>query len=99
MTATDAFETTDDFLAIQDKLDSFIRAKLLPDELKDDFGPDTPLLELGVLDSLSAARLLNFIKRQLGTNVPDALIDPQNFRSVRTITHLITTVIPAQQAG
>ena len=99
MTATDATETTDSALAIQDKLTSFIRARLLPDELKDEFGPDTPLLELGLLDSLSAARLLNFIKRQLGTNVPDTLIDPENFRSVRSLTHLITTLIPAQQAG
>jgi hypothetical protein len=76
---------------IQDMLISFIRARFLPEELKEGFGPDTPLLELGVLDPLRASRLLNFIRRETGTPIPTALIDMTHFENVRTITAMVVS--------
>lgn len=83
--ATTDTETTD-------KLVSFIRDKFLPVEIRSDFGAGTPLLELGVLDSLNAARLLNFIRKEIGTVVPPSMIDTENFRDVRSITAMISTL-------
>jgi acyl carrier protein len=78
--------------ATTQRLVSFIRERFLPAEIVDDFGPETPLLELGVLDSLKAARLLNFIRKDLGTIVPTSMIDTQNFRDVRSITAMIAAL-------
>jgi acyl carrier protein len=75
-----------------ERLVSFIREKFLPDDISAGFGPETPLLELGVLDSLKAARLLNFIRRDLGTSVPTSMIDTRNFRDVRSITAMIAAL-------
>lgn len=85
--------------AVQDKLVSFIRARFLPDEIKNSFGPDSPLLELGVLDSLNAARLLNFIRRELGAAIPTAMIDPEHFANVCSITKMIAALAPSAQVS
>jgi acyl carrier protein len=78
----------------EERLVSFIKERFLPDEIADDFGPETPVLELGVLDSLKAARLLNFIRKELGTDVPTSMIDVDNFSDVRSIAAMIATLEP-----
>jgi acyl carrier protein len=71
------------------RLVSFIREKILPDELKDNFDETTSLLELGVLDSLNTAILLNFIQDDIGTRVPVGKIAADNFRDVHTLTAML----------
>lgn len=81
---------------VDEKLAAFVRDQLLPDELKAGFGPETPLLELGVLDSLKAARLLNFIRGELGTKVPTSMIGTENFRDVRSIAAMVAALPPTR---
>lgn len=66
-------------------LTAFIRDVLVPDELRDRFTETSPLLEWGVLDSVSTAALLGFIRRELGVTVPPAQIVPANFADVRSV--------------
>ncbi len=77
---------------------AFIRDRFLPDELKDTLGPETPLAGLSVLDPLNTARLLNYIRRELGTVIPTAMIGTENFRNVRCIATLISELRPSGQA-
>ncbi|HEY7147216.1 MAG TPA: acyl carrier protein [Streptosporangiaceae bacterium] len=81
------------------RLVSFIKERFLPAEIAADFGPETPLLELGVLDSLKAARLLNFIRKDLGTTVPTSMIDTTNFKDVRSIIAMIAALNSPGQDG
>jgi hypothetical protein len=76
---------------LEDRLVAFIRARLLPEELRSGFGPQTPLQELGVLDPLKASRLLNFIRIETGTPIPTSLIDMTHFENARTITALVVS--------
>ncbi|KKK06307.1 acyl carrier protein [Micromonospora sp. HK10] len=69
-------------------LTTFIKENLAQDAPYD-IDEDTPLLELGILDSLKTAMLLNYIRDGLGTPVPPQLIDAANFRSIRTIAALV----------
>ena len=52
---------------------------------------DMPLLESGILDSLSVLKLVLFIEAQFGVAVdPEALI-PENFETVRAICVFLRT--------
>ncbi|GAB3971920.1 hypothetical protein GCM10029978_048000 [Actinoallomurus acanthiterrae] len=70
---------------IADQISAFIQQRFLSDELKGTFDQTSPLLELGILDSLNTAILLNFIRRDLGIAMPAANIDSTTFRDVRGI--------------
>lgn len=80
---------------ICDKLLAFLHG-LLPADVRDDLGVDSPLMEMGVLDSLNAARLLNFIRAETGTTVPLTMINAETLRSVRTIAAMIASL---QESG
>jgi clorobiocin biosynthesis protein CloN5 len=85
--------------AVTEKLVSFIRTSFLPEELKDGFDQDTPLLELGVIDSLNAARLLNFISDEVGADVPTSMIDTENFKDVRSLSGMVSALAVPEQTG
>ncbi|WP_322767896.1 acyl carrier protein [Frankia sp. Cr1] len=78
---------------VTEKLVAFIQENLLPDD-QDDIMVDetTPLLDLGVLDSLKTAILLNFIRRELKVEVPPQALSARNFIDVRNITNMITSL-------
>ncbi|MEU4511444.1 phosphopantetheine-binding protein [Nonomuraea wenchangensis] len=71
------------------RLVAFIQDNLVPGDVELEVDETTPLLLSGLLDSLRTARLLNFIRRELGVPVPAARLDPDNFRDVATIVALI----------
>jgi pimeloyl-ACP methyl ester carboxylesterase/acyl carrier protein len=50
---------------------------------------DTPILEMGVLDSLSMVSLLAFIRSRMNVNVPDEEVLPENFETLGTMADLI----------
>ncbi|NJO13534.1 MAG: hypothetical protein HC872_08805 [Gammaproteobacteria bacterium] len=52
-------------------------------------GPDTALLELGLLDSLSMVNLLSFLEVNLGVKVPEDQILPENFATPLTIARMV----------
>ncbi|TMR20183.1 acyl carrier protein [Nonomuraea turkmeniaca] len=74
---------------ITQKLVDFIQENLVLDG--DDIKVDetTPLLVSGLLDSLRTARLLNFLRRDIGVSIPAAKLDPENFRDVLTIVTMV----------
>jgi acyl carrier protein len=57
--------------------------------------PDTPLLELGILNSMNTAKLLTFIRESLGVDVPATHITGAHFRTLDTITDLVHSLGPA----
>jgi acyl carrier protein len=77
------------------RLVAFIQENLVADD--DDIKVDetTPLLLSGLLDSLRTARLLNFIRREIGVPIPASKIDPENFQDVATIVAMIKELEPA----
>jgi clorobiocin biosynthesis protein CloN5 len=50
---------------------------------------DTPLLEWGILDSLSLAELTTFIEERFGLRVPLEAIVPDNFRDLEAIAAML----------
>jgi len=53
---------------------------------------DTPLLEWGVIDSLSMMSLLTFIDQEMGIQVPDEEVRPEYFASVGQLADLLVTL-------
>jgi acyl carrier protein len=74
---------------ITQRLVDFIQEHLVLDG--DDLTVDesTPLLVSGLLDSLRTARLVNFLRREIGVPIPAAKLDPENFRDVATIVAMV----------
>jgi len=76
---------------IFNKLKSFIANELL-DGTDGGLDQTTPLLEWGVLDSLSMVSLLAFIEESMGIHVPDKEVKPENFENLQAIIKLIMTL-------
>jgi acyl carrier protein len=88
---------SEDELAI--RLIAFIRANFLEAGATEQIGETTPLLALGVLDSLRTAMLLNFIRDDLGTAVSPMLINAGNFKDVRSIAAMVAGLASGSAAG
>lgn len=74
------------------RLVSFAREKLQTNDLGVQIDAATPLLELGVLDSLKIAMLLNFIRTELRVVVPPTDLVADNFRDIRTVAALVAAL-------
>lgn len=70
----------------------FTRENLWPENLPEELAPDTPLLQLGVLDSLKTAILINYIRTELGTPVPALQINAGNFKDLRSVAALVDSL-------
>jgi 2-hydroxymuconate-semialdehyde hydrolase len=51
---------------------------------------ETPVLEMGILDSLSMVSLLTFVQTTLGVAIPDEKVLPENFETLGNLADLIT---------
>lgn len=60
-----------------------------------DLDEDTPLLELGVIDSLAMVGLLAFLRERFGVVVPDREVSPRNFQSLAALRRLVERLIAA----
>jgi 2-hydroxymuconate-semialdehyde hydrolase len=49
----------------------------------------TPILDMGILDSLSMVSLLSFVQTSLGVAIPDEMVLPDHFESLGTLANLI----------
>ncbi len=76
-------------MSIAAQLQAWISRELLEGA---DVGLDesTPLLELGLIDSISIVRLQTFASTELGVQIPHRQLTPQNLSSIRSIADLIT---------
>ena len=61
--------------------------KFLTDELSygEGFGPNTDLIEQGVIDSMSLLRLVTFLEERYELRVQDEDLVPENFRTLAAI--------------
>jgi peptidyl carrier protein len=75
-------------LTLTDRLVSFIQG-LVAEDRHIEIDEQTPLLEVGVLDSLKTAVLLNFIYNELHAKIPAGKLSTQNFKDVRSIVSAI----------
>jgi acyl carrier protein len=76
----------DDYISI---INDYISGELVQDASLLPLGRTTSLLETGVLDSLSALRLVVFVRERFGVMVDDVDLIPENFDSVDAICHYI----------
>lgn len=51
--------------------------------------PDTPLLEWGILNSISTVQLIGFIREQFQVDVPPVEVAGRNFKDLRSISQLL----------
>jgi acyl carrier protein len=58
--------------------------------------PDAPLHDLGVLNSLAMARLVAFIRNDLGVEIPTRALTSSHFRTLNEITALVQSAQAAQ---
>lgn len=65
-----------------------------------DIGLDetTPLLEWGIINSLEMVRLLSFVRRQFGVDIPTGKLVADFFTSISSIADLVLEYMPARTA-
>jgi acyl carrier protein len=51
--------------------------------------PDTPLLEWGILNSISTVQLIGFIREQFQIDVPPEEVAGRNFKDLQSISQLL----------
>ncbi|MFI7418625.1 acyl carrier protein [Nonomuraea sp. NPDC049684] len=71
------------------RLVDFVQDNLVLDGDDVEVDETTPLLVSGLLDSLRTARLLNFLRKDVGVRITAAMLDPENFRDVATIVTMV----------
>ncbi|KOG90606.1 hypothetical protein ADK38_07795 [Streptomyces varsoviensis] len=72
-----------------EKLIGFVRDDLLNGQAGAELTPTTPLLEWGVLDSIKTARLLAFIRDDIGVRVPPKKMVGDHFKDLEHVTDLV----------
>lgn len=74
--------------SILDTLRTYVGEQILQDPSVA-IEPETPLLEWGVLNSLSTVQLIGFIREELDIEVPAEEVVGGNFKDLRSITRLL----------
>jgi acyl carrier protein len=79
------------------RLRTFVAEQLLDGK---EIGLDatTPLLEWGVLDSVSLISLVAFVEKQLGVKVPPERLKPENLANLGVIARMILALSGAAAA-
>ncbi|HEX8742753.1 MAG TPA: acyl carrier protein [Thermoleophilaceae bacterium] len=57
-----------------------------------EIGVDTPLIELGIIDSLAVFQIAAFVEAEYGVEVPHTAMLPENFDSVRALSRMIVSL-------
>ncbi|KZN61425.1 alpha/beta fold hydrolase [Pseudoalteromonas luteoviolacea] len=79
-----------------EELIEFINQDLL-EGAAPDLDQHTPLLELGILNSLSMVRLLAHVDQRYGAKIPEHDITPVHFENIETLCALIKTLSAEEQ--
>lgn len=74
--------------AIESKLIEFVNDVLMFGQAPD-LNNETPVFDLGVLDSMGTISLLSFIEKQFAVAVPLEQIQPADLRNISTIADMI----------
>jgi len=55
----------------------------------DGLDADTPLLELGILDSFSIVEIVSFAEQRFGIGIPESELKPTSFGSISALAGLL----------
>ncbi len=72
-----------------EELRSFVASEFL-DGRDAGLDADTPLLDWGVIDSISVRKLVTFVRDRFGIDVPQTEVAAKNFASLRAFTALLS---------
>lgn len=75
--------------ATETAIHEFLVKDVLYDRDVKDLKPEDPLIERGLLDSLSILRTVTFCEERFGITVPDDEVLPDHFESIRAIAALV----------
>lgn len=78
-----------DSAAVLTDLTDFVSRELLEGK-SEGLDENTPLLQWGIINSLSLARLVEYTERRFGVKVPPKDLVPENFQSLRAVTQLVS---------
>jgi acyl carrier protein len=67
----------------------YLLTEVFYDRQLKELGPDEPLLERGLLDSLGILKTVTFCEEHFGITIPDDEVLPDNLESVRAIAQLV----------
>jgi acyl carrier protein len=70
---------------VETVINDYISQELVPDQALLPLANETPLLESGILDSLSLLRLVVFLEERFAITIGDADLLPENFASVNAV--------------
>jgi acyl carrier protein len=73
---------------VLDSLRAYVSERILQDP-SITIEPDTPLLEWGILNSISTVQLIGFIREQFQVDVPPEEVAGRNFKDLRSISQLL----------
>jgi acyl carrier protein len=73
---------------ILDSLRDYVTERILQDPSVT-IEPDTPLLEWGILNSISTVQLIGFIRERFQVDVPPEEVAGRNFKDLRSISQLL----------
>jgi acyl carrier protein len=73
---------------ILDTLRTYVVERILQDS-NVAIEPETPLLEWGILNSISTVQLIGFIRERFQVNVPPEDVVGNNFKDLRSISQLL----------
>lgn len=90
---------TDQYTHVLEILTKYVSTDLLGEENAADLTADTPLLELGVLNSVETARLVAYIREAFGVRLPPAAMTAGNFRDLKAIATLVAAQLPQATTG
>ena len=78
-------------------VNDYISREIVRDPSQLPLSNETPLLEAGILDSLSLLQLVVFLKKRFDITVDEADLLPENFASVNTICAYLRAREPKPQ--
>ena len=78
-------------------INDFISRELVRDQALLPLADDAPLVDSGILDSLSLLRLVVFLEERFGITMGDADLLAENFASVNTICASLRAREPGNQ--
>lgn len=81
--------TTQTREGIHSELLTFIRESFLAGDPEGELDVDTPLLELGILNSLNTALLIAHLGEKFGVQVPLIDVTASTFKSVRSLSETV----------
>jgi acyl carrier protein len=84
---------------IVDGLTEYIRTRFLDGDAGLELGPETLLLEWGILSSMNTVQLLNHVREEWGISVGPQYITGRNFASVSRIADLLEQFLPRAEVG